>query len=867
MKKLLAGILLLALPASAASTFDNVVVESTLTLSAEAASRACILDGSKNLTSSSVTSTELSYVSGVTSALQTQLNLKAPLASPALTGNPTAPTQSPGDSSTRISTTAYVDTAVASATIPDATTIVKGKVKLAGDLAGTADLPTVPGLASKEPTISSGTTSQYWRGDKSFQTLDKIAVGLANVDNTSDANKPVSTATQTALNLKEPTITATTSADYYRGDKTFQTLNKTAVGLANVDNTSDADKPVSTATQTALNLKADLASPTFTGVPTAPTAAPGTSTTQVATTAFVAAASASGPIPSAHASSTSVVTSATTTYVTAISTTITVTAASAPVHAVATADIKATTAAAIAKYRVSINGVAGQEQQLSLLNTTDHYTGAAQYVSAALTPGTYTLLLEIGRVSGTGTVNFFQGTLDAVALQGSNSNGITQLTGALQAGPGSGSQALSGTLPIANGGTNQTSAAVNGAVVYSTASAYGYTAAGSSGQLLRSAGAASPTWTTETFPATTTINQILYSSAANVVSGLATANTGALVTSSTGVPSLTSGATANRLLRTNGTTVSFAQANLTTDVTGTLPAANGGTGVTAFASQRVPFGTGTSLTTDANFIYDTTNQRLSVGGSGTAAGNFIVASGSKTALQAFNSSAGNALQATNVSAYTAALISRQSNATSGASIGFEFGRGTPASPTGALNGDQIGVIVATPDAASGSAFGYSGAISFVSTEDATTTATGGDIVLSTTPNTTVLPVEHLRIKQSGEVTLVNSHLKSTQTTPPTTTVQANAGTGATCTVANATDKAGQITVTTGTIGISTGAYCDLNFNAAYGVAPICVLTPASSTLSTSVYVTSTTAKVTVNFGVAGGISSTYLINYNCIETQ
>jgi len=53
----------------------------------------------------------------------------------------------------------------------------------------------------------------------------------------------------------EPTISATTSADYYRGDKTFATLNKTAVALGNVDNTSDANKPVSTAQQTALDLK------------------------------------------------------------------------------------------------------------------------------------------------------------------------------------------------------------------------------------------------------------------------------------------------------------------------------------------------------------------------------------------------------------------------------------------------------------------------------------------------------------------------------------------------------------------------------------------------------------------------------------
>lgn len=63
----------------------------------------------------------------------------------------------------------------------------------------------------------------------------------------------------------EPVITASTTAKYYRGDKSWQDLNKTAVGLANVDNTTDANKPISSATQTALNLKANIASPTFTG--------------------------------------------------------------------------------------------------------------------------------------------------------------------------------------------------------------------------------------------------------------------------------------------------------------------------------------------------------------------------------------------------------------------------------------------------------------------------------------------------------------------------------------------------------------------------------------------------------------------------
>jgi hypothetical protein len=59
-----------------------------------------------------------------------------------------------------------------------------------------------PSDTSRQALIAAGTTAQYYRGDKTFQTLDKAAVGLANVDNTSDANKPVSTAQATANALK-----------------------------------------------------------------------------------------------------------------------------------------------------------------------------------------------------------------------------------------------------------------------------------------------------------------------------------------------------------------------------------------------------------------------------------------------------------------------------------------------------------------------------------------------------------------------------------------------------------------------------------------------------------------------------------------
>jgi len=53
-----------------------------------------------------------------------------------------------------------------------------------------------------EPIITPGTTSQWRRGDNTWQTIDKSTIGLGNVDNTSDANKPISNATQNALDLK-----------------------------------------------------------------------------------------------------------------------------------------------------------------------------------------------------------------------------------------------------------------------------------------------------------------------------------------------------------------------------------------------------------------------------------------------------------------------------------------------------------------------------------------------------------------------------------------------------------------------------------------------------------------------------------------
>jgi hypothetical protein len=53
---------------------------------------------------------------------------------------------------------------------------------------------------------------------------------------------------------------------------------------------------------------------------------------------------------------------------------------------------------------------------------------------------------------------------------------------------------VTGTLPIANGGTNSTATATAGGSAYGTGTAFAFTAAGTAGQVLTSAGASAPVW-------------------------------------------------------------------------------------------------------------------------------------------------------------------------------------------------------------------------------------------------------------------------------------------------------------------------------------------------------------------------------------
>lgn len=95
----------------------------------------------------------------------------------------------------------------------------------------------------------------------------------------------------------------------------------------------------------------------------------------------------------------------------------------------------------------------------------------------------------------------------------------------------------SGQLSLARGGTNSSLTASNGGIIYSTASSMAVlSGTATANQVLLSGSSIAPTWSTATYPSTTTINQLLYSSSNNTISGISTVNSSGLLTNSSGVP-------------------------------------------------------------------------------------------------------------------------------------------------------------------------------------------------------------------------------------------------------------------------------------------------------------------------------------------
>ena len=179
------------------------------------------------------------------------LALKAPLASPALTGVPTAPTAAAGTNTTQLATTAFVTSANT------------------GQLASAAPL--------MDGTAAVGTSTLLARQDHIHPT-DTSRAPLASPALTGTPTAPTAAAgTNTTQIATTAFVTASNTAQLGAGTPLMD--GTAAVGTSTLLSRQDHRHPIDTS-------RAPLASPALTGTPTAPTAATGTNTTQIATTAF-----------------------------------------------------------------------------------------------------------------------------------------------------------------------------------------------------------------------------------------------------------------------------------------------------------------------------------------------------------------------------------------------------------------------------------------------------------------------------------------------------------------------------------------------------------------------------------------------------
>ena len=250
--------------------------------------------------------------------------------------------------------------------------------------------------------------------------------------------------------------------------------------------------------------------------------------------------------------------------------------------------------------------------------------------------------------SGNLTASGLGGTVTSVNVSG-GTTGMTFSGGAITT---SGTITMSGTLDADNGGTGQSVYTVGDILYASAATTLTKLNSGPTGTFLRSAGAASPVaWSAVTFPNSAITGDVLYASAANTYSALAGVATGnalisggvstapswgkiGLTTHVSGTLGATNGGTgqstvaqgdllygsaadvwsklakntsATRYLSNTGTSnnPAWAQIDLTNGVTGILPVANGGTGIATLSANRIPYGNGTSaFQSSANLTYD-----------------------------------------------------------------------------------------------------------------------------------------------------------------------------------------------------------------------------------------------------------------------
>lgn len=218
-----------------------------------------------------------------------KLALKAPLASPALTGTPTAPTATSGDNSTQIATTAFVAGAIATAQVGGLVYIGTWDTTSASDYSalnsyrpikkGYMFRCTGTGCTIDSVEYNSGDVIIFNRDVSTSTTITTAA--LDKCDHTQTEDTVLLNATQTLTNktisAASNTISGITTSNFATG------VINTSIGSTPSDTVLLSEKAINTA----LNLKANSASPTFTGEPKAPTPTTGDDSTKIATTAFV----------------------------------------------------------------------------------------------------------------------------------------------------------------------------------------------------------------------------------------------------------------------------------------------------------------------------------------------------------------------------------------------------------------------------------------------------------------------------------------------------------------------------------------------------------------------------------------------------
>ena len=266
-------------------------------------------------------------------------------------------------------------------------------------------------------------------------------------------------------------------------------------------------------------------------------------------------------------------------------------------------------------------------------NLTAFTSGGAVYATSTSVLTTGTLPIGSGGTNTTATatangVTYGTGTAYAFTAAGTTGQVLLATTSSAPSwGQVSLTAGVTGTLPIANGGTNSTATATAGGIGYGTGTAHAYTAAGTSGQVLTSNGVSAPTWAAASATGVTSVASTFTGGIVSV-SGTPITSTGTLAYTvagtSGGIPYFSSGTTwatsaaltqygvvygggagaapvstaagtaGYALIANSAAAPTFQQVSLTAGVTGTLPVANGGTGSTTLTANNVLLGNGTS---------------------------------------------------------------------------------------------------------------------------------------------------------------------------------------------------------------------------------------------------------------------------------